>query len=191
MATTLLVVVRRAYMPVLAVLGGAALIALLIFGVLALGSNRTLDQALADGQHPLAPEYAHALPKLSGGGTAALAQYRGHVVLLNFWASWCPPCRHEAPLVESAQRQLERRGGTVVSVSTQDTASDSASFRSQYRLTYPDLRDRSGNYVHAFGTNALPESFILDPHGRITAISRGEIDKAFVAQAVALAESPR
>ena len=185
----MLVVVRRAYMPVLAVLGGGALIALLIFGVLALGSNQTLDQALADGQHPLAPEYARQLPELSGGGAAALAQFRGHVVLLNFWASWCPPCREEAPLVESAQRQLERHGGTVVGVSSQDTASDSASFRSKYHLTYPDLRDLTGNFVHAFGTTALPDSFIIDPQGRITAISRGEIDKAFVAQAVALAES--
>ena len=178
-------------MPALAVLGGIALIALLIYGVLALGSNRTLDQALAEGQHPAAPEYTRELPKLSEDGTASLADYRGHVVLLNFWASWCPPCRHEAPLVESAQRQLERYGGTVLSVSTQDTASDSRSFRAENHLTYPDLRDVTGNFVHAFGTTALPESFILDPQGRITAISRGEIDAAFVAQAVVLAQSSR
>jgi cytochrome c biogenesis protein CcmG, thiol:disulfide interchange protein DsbE len=184
----LLVVVRRVYTPILACLGGAALVALLIFGVLALGSNRTLDQALADGQHPLAPEYTRPLPALSGGAGRSLADYRGHVVLLNFWASWCPPCRHEAPLVEAAQRELEHHGGTVVSVSTQDTASDSAGFRSQYHLTYPDLRDVTGNYVHAYGTAALPESFILDPAGRVVAISRGEIDTAFVSRAVTLAQ---
>lgn len=182
--------VRRAYTPVLAVLGGAALIALLIFGVLALGSNNSLDQALADGQHPHAPEYTRQLPELSGG-TASLAQFRGHVVLLNFWASWCPPCREEAPLLQSAQGQLQRHGGTVVGVSSQDTAADSASFLSQYHLGYPDLRDLSGNFVHAFGTTALPDSFIVDPQGRVAAISRGEIDKAFVAQAVALAESSK
>lgn len=176
-------------MPLLACLAGASIVALLIFGVLALGSNRTLDQALADGQHPLAPEYTHVLPPLSGGASRSLADYRGHVVLLNFWASWCPPCRHEAPLVETAQRELERHGATVVSVSTQDTASDSLSFRGQYHLSYPDLRDVTGNFVHAYGTTALPESFILDPQGRITAISRGEIDQAFVARALALAES--
>jgi cytochrome c biogenesis protein CcmG/thiol:disulfide interchange protein DsbE len=176
-------------MPIVACLGGAALVALLIFGVLALGSNRTLDQALADGQHPQAPEYARSLPALSSSVHGSLAGYRGHVVLLNFWASWCPPCRNEAPLVENAQHELEPHAGTVVSVSTQDAASDSRSFRSQYHLTYPDLRDVSGSFVRAFGTSALPESFILDPQGRIVAISRGEIDKAFVAQAVALAQS--
>jgi cytochrome c biogenesis protein CcmG, thiol:disulfide interchange protein DsbE len=185
----LIVVVHRAYMPLLACLGGAALVALLIFGVLALGSNRTLDQALADGQHPQAPDYTLALPVLSGGGSSSLARYRGHVVLLNFWASWCPPCRNEAPLVETAQRELQRHGGTVVSVSTQDTAADSLGFRNQYHLTYPDLRDVSGGFVHTYGTAALPESFILDGQGRIMAISRGEIDKGFVARAVALAES--
>jgi len=185
----LLGVLRRVYMPLLACLGGAALVALLIFGVLALGSNRTLDQALADGQHPRAPEYTRLLPVLSGGGYGSLSQYRGHVVLLNFWASWCPPCRNEAPLVETAQRELERHGGTVLSVSTQDTASDSLAFRQQYHLTYPDLRDVTGSFVHAYGTAALPESFIIDPQGHIRAISRGEIDKAFVSQAVLLAES--
>lgn len=182
---------RRVYKPLLACLGGAALIALLIFGVVAAGTNRTLDQALADGQHPQAPEYTRQLPLLAGGAPASLAQYRGHVVLLNFWASWCPPCRHEAPLVETAQRKLERYGGTVVSVSTQDTSSDSESFRHQYGLTYPDLRDVTGSFVHAFGTIALPESFILNPQGQIMAISRGEIDKEFVLKAVSLAESTR
>jgi cytochrome c biogenesis protein CcmG/thiol:disulfide interchange protein DsbE len=182
-------VVRTVYKPLLAGLGGAALVALLIFGVVAAGSNRTLDQALAQGQHPRAPEYTHQLATLSGGSSASLAQYRGHVVLLNFWASWCVPCRQEAPLVESGQRQLAPYGGTVVAVSSQDTASDSASFRREYHLTYPDLRDLTGNYVRAFGTTGLPESFILDPHGRIVAIARGEIDSAFVAQAVALARS--
>jgi cytochrome c biogenesis protein CcmG/thiol:disulfide interchange protein DsbE len=184
-----LLVLRSVYKPLLACLAGAAVVALLIFGVIAAGSNRTLDQALADGQHPHAPEYTRELPALSGGTAASLSTYRGHVVLLNFWASWCPPCRQEAPLVEQAQRELSPHGGTVLAVSTQDVASDSESFRRQYHLSYPDLRDVTGDYVHAFGTTALPESFILDPQGRIVAISRGEINRAFVAQAVSLAHS--
>jgi cytochrome c biogenesis protein CcmG/thiol:disulfide interchange protein DsbE len=179
--------IRRLSMPLLACLGGAALVALLVFGVFAIGSNRTLDQALADGQHPQAPEYTDVLPVLSGDGRQSLADYRGHVVLVNFWASWCTPCRNEAPLVESAQRELQPHGGTVVAISSQDTTGDSQSFRTQYHLTYPDLRDVTGSFVHAYGTAALPESFILDPEGRITAISRGEINKAFVEQAVSLA----
>jgi cytochrome c biogenesis protein CcmG/thiol:disulfide interchange protein DsbE len=183
--------VSRIYKPLLACLGGAALVALLIFGVVASGSNHTLDQALADGQHPQAPEYAHELPTLSGDGRQSLAQYRGHVVLLNFWASWCTTCRAEAALVARAQRELRPYGATVLGISSQDTASDSESFRREYHLTYPDLRDLTGDFVHAYGSTGLPESFILDPEGRITAISRGEINKAFVEQAVSLAKGAR
>jgi cytochrome c biogenesis protein CcmG/thiol:disulfide interchange protein DsbE len=177
----------RAYVPAIAVLGGAALVALLVFGVFALGASRTLDEALAKGGHPQAPEYTRSLPTLYARGSGSLAQYRGRVVLLNFWASWCPPCHREAPLMELAQRKLARRGGTVLGVSSQDTASDSSSFMREYHLTFPDLRDVSGEFVHAYGTAALPESFILDTHGRILAISRGEIDTAFIEKAVSLA----
>jgi cytochrome c biogenesis protein CcmG, thiol:disulfide interchange protein DsbE len=183
-----MVVTQRFYVPLIAVLAGAALVALLIFGVLALGANRTLDQALREGKHPQAPEYRRSLPALFGGA-GSLAQYRGRVVLLNFWASWCPPCHHEAPLVESAQRELERDGDTVLGVSSQDTAADSRSFMRQYHLTFPDLRDVSGEFVHAYGTAALPESFLLDPQGRILAISRGEIDSAFVEKALTVAHN--
>jgi cytochrome c biogenesis protein CcmG/thiol:disulfide interchange protein DsbE len=181
-----MVVTQRFYVPLIAVLGGAALVALLVFGVLALGANRTLDQAVREGKYPQAPEYTRNLPALSGG-TGSLARYRGRVVLLNFWASWCPPCHREATLVEDAQRQLQRHGDTVLGVSSQDTAADSQSFMRQYHLTFPDLRDVSGEFVHAFGTAALPESFLLDPQGRIVAISRGEIDNAFLEKALSVA----
>jgi cytochrome c biogenesis protein CcmG, thiol:disulfide interchange protein DsbE len=183
-----MVATQRFYVPFIAVLGGAALVALLVFGVLALGANHTLDQALREGKHPQAPEYTRSLPTLSGG-TGSLAQYRGRVVLLNFWASWCPPCHHEAPLVENAQRGLERDGDTVLGVSSQDTAADSQSFMRQHHLTFPDLRDVSGEFAHAYGTAALPESFLLDPRGRIVAIARGEMDNAFVEKALALARN--
>ncbi|MDE3070281.1 MAG: TlpA family protein disulfide reductase [Acidobacteriota bacterium] len=180
---------RRIYMPLTAALAGAALVALLVFGVLALGSNRTLDEAVAAGRRPLAPAYTRAIPVLNGSGRASLAGYRGHVVLLNFWASWCPPCQQEAPLIESAQRQLERHGATVLGVSYKDAAADAESFMRRNGLTFPDLRDVAGEYAEAFGTAALPESFLLDRTGRIVALSRGEIEAGFVHRAVALAQS--
>jgi cytochrome c biogenesis protein CcmG/thiol:disulfide interchange protein DsbE len=178
---------KRLYMPILATLGGAALIALLIFGVLALGSNRTLDEALAAGHPPLAPAADRQLPYLDEAATTSLARFRGHVVLLNFWASWCVPCQQEAPLLAQAQRELARYGGTVLGVSYKDTRSDATSFMREHHLDFPDLRDRNGSFAEAYGTAALPESFLIDPAGRIVAISRGEIESAFVAHAVALA----
>lgn len=175
-------------MPMIAALAGAALVGLLVFGVLALGSNRTLDQAVAAGRYPLAPNYTESLPDLSGSGQGSLASYRGKVVLLNVWASWCQPCQQEAPLLESAQHQLEAHGATVLGVSDKDAADDSASFMRRYHLTYPDLRDVNGEFSESFGTAALPESFLIDTHGRIVAISRGEIEADFVQHAVAVAE---
>jgi cytochrome c biogenesis protein CcmG/thiol:disulfide interchange protein DsbE len=178
----------RLYMPVLAALAGAALVGLLVFGVLALGSNRTLDQAVTEGKQPLAPDYQHSLPILASAGSASLASYRGKVVLLNIWASWCQPCQQEAPLIRSAERQLQAHGATVLGISERDAATDSEGFMRRYNLTYPDLRDANGEFAEAFGTVAVPESFVLDKQGRVVELSRGEIEAPFVRRAVALAE---
>ena len=179
----------RRLLPILVSLAGACLVGLLIYGVLTQSPNRTLDEALAQGQHPRAPEATRSLPRLSGGSGASLASFRGKVVVLNFWASWCEPCQLEAPLLERAQRQLERHDATVLGVTYRDTSPDSQSFVRQYHLTYPNLRDTTGEFAHSYGTDELPESFVIDRHGHIVAIRRGEIDQTFLNQAIALAES--
>lgn len=185
----LVVTRKRMYTPILAVIAGAALVGLLIYGVSAQSASRTLDDAVARGQRPLAPQASRALPVLRNSGTQSLASYRGHVVLLNFWASWCLPCQHEAPMLERVQHQLERHHATVLGVTYQDTVPDARSFVQRYGLTYPSLRDVSGEVTHSYGTQALPESFLIDPSGHVVEISRGEVSQAFLAQAVALAQS--
>ena len=170
-------------------LAGAALVGLLVYGVSAQSASRTLDDAVAHHQRPVAPEAHHALPLLRGSGTKSFASYRGQVVLLNFWASWCLPCQHEAPLLESAQHQLERHHATVLGVTYQDTVPDASSFVKRYGLTYPSLRDVGGEVTHSYGTEALPESFLLDRSGHVVEISRGEVSQAFLARAVALAQN--
>jgi cytochrome c biogenesis protein CcmG, thiol:disulfide interchange protein DsbE len=177
------------YTPILAVIAGAALIGLLIYGVSAQSASRTLDDAVAHKQRPLAPEASRMLPLLHGGGTQSFASYRGRVVLLNFWASWCLPCQHEAPMLERVQHQLERHHATVLGVTYQDTVPDARGFVERYGLTYPSLRDVNGEVTHSYGTQALPESFLLDRSGRVVEISRGEVSQAFLASAVALAQS--
>jgi cytochrome c biogenesis protein CcmG/thiol:disulfide interchange protein DsbE len=181
--------VRRRLLPVFASLAGACLIGLLIYGVAAQSANRTLDQQVAEQHYPEAPEASRTLPLLRGGGRASLGSFRGRVLVLNFWASWCEPCQVEAPLLERAQSLLERHRGTVLGVTYLDASPDSQSFVRRYHLTYPNLRDTEGAFAHSYGTNQLPETFVLDRRGRIVAISRGEIDQAFVNRALALAES--
>jgi cytochrome c biogenesis protein CcmG/thiol:disulfide interchange protein DsbE len=129
------------------------------------------------------------LPVLLGTGKSSLGAYRGKVVLLNFWASWCVPCGEEAPLLEGAERRLAAHDATVLGVTYEDNTPDSESFIGQYHLTYPNLRDVDGEFAHSYGTDQLPESFLIDRQGEIVAISRGEIDKTFTERAVSLAQS--
>jgi cytochrome c biogenesis protein CcmG/thiol:disulfide interchange protein DsbE len=176
-------------LPILASLAGACLVGLLIYGVSAQSASRTLDELVAQGQRPRAPDATRTLPVLGAPGNGSLASLKGKVVVLNFWASWCEPCQVEAPLLERAQSQLERHGATVLGVSYLDASPDSQGFVRRFGLTYPNLRDNSGAFAHSYGTDQLPESFIIDRRGDVVSVSRGEIGQPFLDHAITLAES--
>jgi cytochrome c biogenesis protein CcmG/thiol:disulfide interchange protein DsbE len=180
---------KRRALPFFVSLAGVCLVALLIYGVSVQAANRTLDELVARGRRPAAPDATRRLPMLGGSGQGSLASFKGKVVVLNFWASWCEPCQVEAPLLERAQSQLARHDATVLGVTYKDATPDSQSFVRRYHLTYPNLRDGEGSFAHSYGTNQLPESFIIDRYGHIVAISRGEIEQPFLNKALALAES--
>ena len=181
--------VKRRIVPVIATLAGAGLVALLIYGVSHQAASRTLDELVASGHYPQAPNASTRLPVLGGDGESSLASLRGKVVVLNFWASWCQPCEQEAPLLERTQDKLDHIGGTVLGVTDRDATPDSRGFVHRYHLSYPNLRDNTGSFANSYGTDQLPESFVIDRRGRIVAISRGEIDQSFLNHALALAQS--
>ncbi len=173
---------------VLVSIAGVALIGLLIYGVSNQAANRSLDEALAHGSHPIAPDASRPLPVLAGDGESSLDAYRGKVVIVNFFASWCVACQEESPLLERTQHRLERHGATILGITYQDDAGKSREFLRHYGLTYPALRDVSGEMAAAYGTRQLPESFLVGREGRIYDIERGPVGSAFAQRAVQLAQ---
>ncbi len=163
----------RAFIAVLAVLG---VVALLGFGLLSKGSSGI---AVGDA----APDAS--LPRLEGGGTGSLADYRGKWVLVNFWASWCEPCKAEAPDLEEFQR---RHGGddfTVLGIDSRDLSGDGRDFVARYGLSYPQLRDGDGGAAHEYGTTGVPENFLVDPQGRVRLAFPGPLSSKYLRDSVA------
>jgi cytochrome c biogenesis protein CcmG/thiol:disulfide interchange protein DsbE len=180
--------VKRSAVPVAVAALAAALVGLLVYGVVQRHDDTSLDSAVKKGALPAAPGAAVALPTLDGSSQRSLAQLRGKVVVLNFWASWCGPCENEAPVLERAQRQLASDGGTVLGVTYKDDASESRAFVRRFKVTYPSLRDDQLKLAPKYGTTKLPETFVIDRRGRVVAMSRGEVDQGFLAHAIDRAE---
>lgn len=176
---------RRFLLPGLVVLATVALLALLAFGVAQQGTSSSIDAAVARGQLPAAPDATRALPILAGSGTESLVALRGKVVVLNVFASWCVPCKAEATVLEGAQRQIAPHDATVVGVTYLDNSSDSERFVQAEHITYPVLRDVSGDFVRSFGTTGVPETFVIDRRGRIVALRRYQVNATWLDQAVA------
>ena len=161
----------------------AALVAVLVYGVASERTDTSIDDALASGERIPAPQAS--LPVLGGEAGGTLADYSGKVVVLNFWASWCPPCVDELPLLERTQARIESRGGTVLGVNYKDIPEDALALVHRFRLSYPNLRDRDGEYAERYASTAFPETFVIDRRGRIAARRRGPVDQRWLDEALA------
>ena len=146
-------------------LGAQALAVALVAGLLAL-----LIWKVAQGSQneaaPGKPAPNFTLGRLDRPGSLQLSSLRGKVVVLNFWASWCHPCRQEAPALEAASRQFGDRA-VVVGVDVRDESGAARSFLRKYGLSYPAVHDNRDVTWPKYGLTGLPETFFLDRRGRV------------------------
>jgi cytochrome c biogenesis protein CcmG, thiol:disulfide interchange protein DsbE len=170
----------RAFLAFLAV---CAVVGLLAFGLLSKGEAK-----IAVGE----PVPDRELPALGGPGSGSIADYRGRWVLVNLWASWCDPCREEAPVLDAFARRYGKRGVTVLGIDVQDNGEDALAFLRRYGVRYPQLRSVGDERSDAFGSTGVPENFLVDTQGRLALIWRGPVDEDFLrSEVVPIVEGKR
>ena len=130
------------------------------------------------------PAPALRLPSLDGGRVDS-AEWEGDVVVVNFWASWCVPCRNEAPELQAFAERWQDRGVRVVGIVYSDEESEAAAFRDRYGLTYPQALDPGGRAAIDFGVFGVPETYVIAGDGIVMAKLLGAVDAATLEGVVA------
>jgi cytochrome c biogenesis protein CcmG, thiol:disulfide interchange protein DsbE len=189
----------------LAVLVAAAFVALLAYGLLTKSPDRTVDDGLrASGsvaapaldqpvlqRGDLGPVLGPRVGRLLAGRSVSLTQLRGTPVVLNFWASWCDPCRAEAPGLQRGWTLARGRGVLFLGLNMQDITDDAHAFVRDAGVTYPSLRDRSNGVAHRWGVTGLPETFFVSAGGRVVGHVIGAVSAGQLADGIAAARSGR
>ena len=192
----------RSVLRGLAIGAAIALLALLTYGVLTQPADTTIDDAISRGEPVAAPAFdlevltppqgaggpaAQAFARAAADGRVSLVELRGTPVVLNFWASWCGPCREEAPLLQSAWERSDGDGILVLGLDTQDARPDARAFIEELGLAYPNIREAGGDVSRSFGMTGLPETFFISAQGDVVAHASGAVGAAQLEQGTAAA----
>lgn len=110
-----------------------------------------------------APEFSFD----QNGKSMRFSDLRGKVVVVNFWATWCPPCVEETPLLNRLEQRIASRGGMVLGISVDEDPDAYERFLQDQKVAYPTFRDPSKKISLEYGTSMYPETYIVDRHGRI------------------------
>lgn len=125
------------------------------------------------------------LSTLDGEGSGSLADYRGKWVLINVWASWCGPCRDEAPELQAFYEEYGGENFEVLGIDTEETSDAGQGFVDEFALTYPMLHDGDGAYRDELRTKGVPENFLVDPDGKLALLQAGPVDEAILEEQIA------
>lgn len=148
----------------IALAGVAALLGLLVWKV-AFDREGGVAADLGKGKLVLAPEFT--LDRLDRSGKLSMSDLRGKAVVVNFWASWCLPCRDEAPVLQQTYERYRDEGLVVLGVDFNDFKGDARSFMRRFGLTFPVVYDGKGSTGGTWGLRGVPETFFVDRAGRV------------------------
>jgi cytochrome c biogenesis protein CcmG/thiol:disulfide interchange protein DsbE len=155
-------------------IGLVAMLFMLLAWSLLNDEGGNLAAAANRGQRPVAPDFT--LERLDGNGEVQLSSLRGKAVVLNVWASWCIPCKEEAPYLEQVWRANRDRGLVVVGLDARDFRADARRFAKRFGLTFPLVYDGPGEELDGYGITGFPETFVIDREGRVVEAFAGAVN---------------
>jgi cytochrome c biogenesis protein CcmG/thiol:disulfide interchange protein DsbE len=182
----------RRWSRVLAIGGIGAVLALLAYGLFTQGASTRIDDSLASGEAPPAPGFELEVlepghPPVALGrrlrpgvvdGKLALTELEGMPFVLNFWASWCVPCREEAPVLQRGWERHGPDGILYVGLNMQDVSDDARAFLEEFAITYPTIREPDKETATAYGATGIPETYFVSGRGEVVAHVIGVVSDA-------------
>lgn len=163
------------------------MIVLFVFGGAWTLYSRVPSTSTTNGNPPPSPREGFSAPDftldLLGGGQVTLSELRGQAVMINIWATWCPPCREEMPAIQTVYDDYKTQGLVVLAVNTtnQDSEADAAAFMDEYNLTFPVPLDRTGSVSQRYQLRGLPSTYFVDREGIIrTVVVGGPMSESFI-----------